>query len=93
MGELQKLFLFSTDSKIITAASVKELVPKSLEHNVFVDTHEAVIQFNEVGGTQVLGAGEGAHLKGNVFLNNIWMMLATDISSISASWLQKWITT
>lgn len=35
MGELQKLYLFSSDDKRITLATVEALVPKSLEHNVF----------------------------------------------------------
>lgn len=42
MGELQKLFLFASDKKIITLNSVKELVPKSLEHNVFDLTNDVL---------------------------------------------------
>lgn len=42
MGELQKLFLYASESKIISLDSVKELVPKSLEHNVFDLTNDVL---------------------------------------------------
>ena len=42
MGELQKLFLYGTDSKTITINAVRELVPKSLEHNVFDLTNDVL---------------------------------------------------
>ncbi len=35
MGELQKLYLFSSEEKRILLTTVEALVPKSLEHNVF----------------------------------------------------------
>ena len=35
MGELQKLYLYALETKTITRGAVQELVPKSLEHNVF----------------------------------------------------------
>ncbi|WP_086347731.1 DNA polymerase III subunit delta [Candidatus Enterococcus clewellii] len=35
MGELQKLYLFSSEEKRIALTTVEALVPKSLEHNVF----------------------------------------------------------
>lgn len=35
IGELQKLFLFSAVDKQITIQAVRDLVPKSLEHNIF----------------------------------------------------------
>ena len=40
MGELQKLYLFADEDKEITLPIVEELVPKSLEHNVFDLTAE-----------------------------------------------------
>ena len=42
----------------------------TIEHNVFVDSVEAAIQFHEVGGFAVRGAGRGADLRGNIFWNN-----------------------
>lgn len=42
MGELQKLFLYSYDSKSISLTAVKELVPKSLEYNVFDLTNDVL---------------------------------------------------
>ncbi len=36
MGELQKLYLYALETKTITRGAVQELVPKSLEHNVFL---------------------------------------------------------
>lgn len=35
MGELTKIFLFASDTKQITKDMVENLVPKSLEHNIF----------------------------------------------------------
>ena len=52
------------------ALLLKEDAFATVEHNLFVDTVEAVIQFNEVGGTAVRGAGRGADLTANIFWNN-----------------------
>jgi len=40
------------------------------QNNVFVGATDAVIQFNEVNGTNVLGPGRGAYLDGNIFWDN-----------------------
>ena len=42
MGELQKLYLYALETKTITRGAVQELVPKSLEHNVFDLTNEVL---------------------------------------------------
>ncbi len=52
------------------ALLLKEDAFAMVEHNVFVDSRLAVIQFNEVGGTAVKGAGKGAYLSGNILWNN-----------------------
>ncbi len=52
------------------ALLLKEDAFATLEHNVFIDSRIAAIQFNEVGGTAVLGAGKGAALLGNIFSGN-----------------------
>ena len=57
---------FNNDHSLL----LKEDAFATIDHNVFVDTAEAVIQFDEVGGTSVLGPGKGAKLNGNIFLNN-----------------------
>ena len=41
MGELQKLYLYALETKT-TRGAVQELVPKSLEHNVFDLTNEVL---------------------------------------------------
>ena len=48
---------------------LKEEAFATVEHNVFVD-NQAVIQFNEVGGTAVRGVGKGADLRGNIMVGN-----------------------
>ena len=52
------------------ALLLKEDAFATLENNVFVDTVQAVVQFNEVGGTSVRGVGKGADVRQNVFWNN-----------------------
>ena len=52
------------------AMLLKEDAFAQIENNVFVDSRLAAIQFNEVGGTAVQGAGKGAALVGNIFSNN-----------------------
>ena len=52
------------------ALLLKEEAFAQIENNVFIDSRLAAIQFNEVGGTAVLGAGKGAALIGNIFANN-----------------------
>lgn len=49
---------------------LKEDAFATLQNNVFVNSQIAAIQFNEVGGTAVHGAGKGATLSGNIFWNN-----------------------
>ncbi|MCA9216042.1 MAG: right-handed parallel beta-helix repeat-containing protein, partial [Planctomycetales bacterium] len=52
------------------AILLKEDAFATIENNVFVGMREAVIQFNEVGGTSVRGPGKGAALDGNIFAGN-----------------------
>ena len=52
------------------AMVLKEDAFATIQHNVFVGSREAVIQFNEGNGTAVLGPGKGAMLDGNIFWNN-----------------------
>lgn len=52
------------------AVLLKEEAFATIEHNLFLDTVEAVIQFDEVGGSSVLGVGKGAELRHNIFSNN-----------------------
>ena len=52
------------------AILLKEDAYAVVEHNVFVDTQEAVIQFSEIVGTAVRGPGRGASLEGNIFHGN-----------------------
>ena len=49
------------------AVLLKEEAFMIAENNTFVGMHEAVIQFDEEGGTAVQGPGKGAVLSGNVF--------------------------
>ncbi|MFD2305840.1 DNA polymerase III subunit delta [Enterococcus termitis] len=82
MGELQKLFLFSSDDKVIALHAVKELVPKSLEHNVFDLTNdvlsgngEKAIQLYE----DLLLQGEETIKLNAILLNQIRLFLQTKI--------------
>ncbi|MBP2100138.1 DNA polymerase III subunit delta [Enterococcus rivorum] len=82
MGELQKLFLYASEDKIITLNSVKELVPKSLEHNVFDLTNdvlsgngEKAIQLYE----DLLLQGEETIKLNAILLNQIRLFLQTKI--------------
>ncbi|MBO0469049.1 DNA polymerase III subunit delta [Enterococcus sp. DIV0242_7C1] len=82
MGELQKLFLFSSEDKIISLHAVKELVPKSLEHNVFDLTNEVLsgngektIQLYE----DLLLQGEETIKLNAILLNQIRLFLQTKI--------------
>ncbi|MCP4193608.1 MAG: hypothetical protein GY768_23595 [Planctomycetaceae bacterium] len=52
------------------ALLLKEDAFATVQHNVFVGSKKAVIQFNEVGGTAVKGAGRGASLTGNILWEN-----------------------
>lgn len=52
------------------AVLLKEEAFLTAENNTFVGMNEAVIQFNEVGGTSVRGPGKGAYLEGNLFWDN-----------------------
>jgi hypothetical protein len=52
------------------AVLLKEDCFMNAQNNVFVGATEAVIQLNEVGGTDVSGPGKGAYLDGNIFWNN-----------------------
>ncbi len=52
------------------ALLLKEDAFAQIENNVFIDSRLAAIQFNEIGGTAVKGAGKGASLVGNIFANN-----------------------
>lgn len=82
MGELQKLFLYASDNKIISLIAVKELVPKSLEHNVFDLTNdvlsgngEKAIQLYE----DLLLQGEETIKLNAILLNQIRLFLQTKI--------------
>lgn len=55
------------------AVLLKEEAFLTAENNTFVGMKEAVIQFNETGGTAVKGPGKGAILEGNVFWGNAQM--------------------
>ena len=52
------------------ALLLKEDAFATIQNNVFVGSNRAVIQFNEVGGTAVKGAGKGAAIRGNIFAEN-----------------------
>jgi hypothetical protein len=52
------------------AVLLKEEAFLTAENNTFVGMQEAVIQFDEVGGTAVRGPGKGAILEGNLFWGN-----------------------
>ncbi len=52
------------------AMLLKEDAFATVQNNVFVNNTLAVMQFNEEGGTAVLGAGKGAAVDGNIFWNN-----------------------
>ena len=52
------------------AVLLKEEAFLTAVNNTFVGMEEAVIQFNEEGGTRVLGPGKGAVLDGNIFWDN-----------------------
>lgn len=55
------------------AVLLKEEAFLTAENNTFVGMGEAVIQFNETGGTAVRGPGKGAILEGNIFWENAAM--------------------
>lgn len=82
MGELQKLFLYSTETKIITLESVENLVPKSLEHNVF-DLVSEVLSGNSDKVmrlySDLLLQGEETIKLNAVLLNQIRLFLQTKI--------------
>lgn len=82
MGELQKLFLFASEDQLITLNAVKELVPKSLEHNVFALTSDVLtgqgakaIQLYE----DLLLQGEETIKLNAILLNQIRLFLQTKI--------------
>jgi hypothetical protein len=52
------------------ALLLKEDAFAHVEHNIFLNSRLAAIQFNELNGTAVLGAGKGAVLRGNIFEDN-----------------------
>jgi len=52
------------------AMLLKEDAFGTIQNNVFLNSGLAVIQFNEVNGTAVMGPGKGAYLEGNIFWNN-----------------------
>lgn len=54
MGELQKLYLFSSEEKRILLTTVEALVPKSLEHNVF-DLSSEILSGNSGKALQTYG--------------------------------------
>jgi DNA polymerase-3 subunit delta len=82
MGELQKLFLYSTETKTITLQAVRELVPKSLEHNVFDLTSE-VLSGNSEKALQLyedlLLQGEETIKLNAILLTQIRLFLQTKI--------------
>ncbi|MBL1229543.1 DNA polymerase III subunit delta [Enterococcus sp. BWB1-3] len=84
MGELQKLFLFSSEDKRITLEIVEELVPKSLEHNVFDLTAE-ILAGNSEKAIQtyqdLLLQGEETIKLTAILLSQIRLLLQTKILS------------
>lgn len=84
MGELQKLFLFSAETKVITLESVENLVPKSLEHNVF-DLVSEVLSGNSTKVmclyNDLLLQGEETIKLNGILLNQIRLFLQTKILS------------
>lgn len=84
MGEIQKLFLYAAESKIITVTSVKELVPKSLEHNVFDLTNEVIAGHSEIAiqlYEDLLLQGEETIKLNAILLTQIRLFLQTKILS------------
>lgn len=82
MGELQKLFLYASENKIISLNSVKELVPKSLEHNVFDLTNEVLSGHSEKAiqlYEDLLLQGEETIKLNAILLNQIRLFLQTKI--------------
>ena len=57
---------FNNDHAIL----LKEDAFATVEHNLFLNSAEAVIQFHELEGSSVRGAGKGADLRGNIFWAN-----------------------
>jgi len=53
------------------AILLKEEAFVTAVNNTFIGMEEAVIQFNEEGGTSVEGPGKGAILDGNIFWDNV----------------------
>ncbi|MHC5227623.1 DNA polymerase III subunit delta [Enterococcus sp. LJL99] len=82
MGEMQKLFLYALDSKSITLTAVRELVPKSLEHNVFDLTND-VLSGNSEKAIQLyedlLLQGEETIKLNAILLNQVRLFLQTKI--------------
>ena len=82
MGELQKLYLYALETKTITRGAVQELVPKSLEHNVFDLTNE-VLSGNSEKAVQLyedlLLQGEETIKLNAILLNQIRLFLQTKI--------------
>lgn len=82
MGELQKLYLYALETKAITRGAVQELVPKSLEHNVFDLTNE-VLSGNSEKAVQLyedlLLQGEETIKLNAILLNQIRLFLQTKI--------------
>lgn len=84
MGEIQKLFLYATETKVITLDSVKELVPKSLEHNVFDLTSEVMSGHSETAiqlYEDLLLQGEETIKLNAILLTQIRLLLQTKILS------------
>lgn len=82
MGELQKLYLYAAQEKVITLDAVKELVPKSLEHNVFDLTND-VLSGNSEKAMQLyedlILQGEETIKLNAILLNQIRLFLQTKI--------------
>ena len=84
MGEIQKLFLYATETKVVTLDSVKELVPKSLEHNVFDLTSEVMSGHSETAiqlYEDLLLQGEETIKLNAILLTQIRLLLQTKILS------------
>ncbi|MGK0550552.1 DNA polymerase III subunit delta [Enterococcus faecalis] len=82
MSELQKLFLFASETKTISLAAVKDLVPKSLEHNVFDLTSEVLAGHSEKAlqlYEDLLLQGEETIKLNAILLNQIRLFLQTKI--------------
>ncbi|MGL4697334.1 DNA polymerase III subunit delta [Enterococcus larvae] len=84
MGELQKLYLFSSDEKRILLSTVEALVPKSLEHNVF-DLSSEILSGNSGKALQtyedLLLQGEETIKLSAILLSQIRLLLQIKILS------------